>query len=126
MQYSLRLVFLRIVLHVHHRKQIENGEFPGVEIICTRNRADTVQFLIRQLERFIESFDPVRPPTKTMEQLRLHIHEEMNNPTFLEYLRLRKQPGIGDVKAMKVGYEHFTVYEQVAFYPTSTHIVPLI
>jgi hypothetical protein len=42
-----------------------------------------------------------------MEQLKFHINEEMKNPTFLEYLRLRKQPGIGDVKAMKVGCEHF-------------------
>ena len=37
-----------------------------------------------------------------MEELKLHINEEMKTPTFLEYLRLRSQPGIGDVKAMKV------------------------
>jgi hypothetical protein len=38
-----------------------------------------------------------------MEQLKLHINAEMKAPTLLEYLRLRSQPGIGDVKAMKVG-----------------------
>ncbi len=87
------------------RKQIENGEFPGVDVVCTRNKLDTIKFLIRQLESFQNSFNPRRPPTKTMEQLKFHINEEMKNPTFLEYLRLRKQPGIGDVKAMKVGCE---------------------
>jgi hypothetical protein len=84
------------------RKQIENGEFPGVEVFCTRNKLDTIKFLIRQLESFQKSFNPKRPPTKTMEQLKVHINEQMKNPTFLEYLRLRKQPGIGDIKAMKV------------------------
>ncbi|KAL7431293.1 hypothetical protein ACHAXH_004065, partial [Discostella pseudostelligera] len=51
------------------RKQLENGEFPGVDIICTRHRTDTINFLIRQLESFqkSESFDPLRPPTKTTE-----------------------------------------------------------
>jgi hypothetical protein len=59
--------------------------------------------LIHQLEQFLKSFDPMRPPTKTMDELKLHINQQMKHPTFLEYLRLRKQPGIGDVKAMKVG-----------------------
>jgi hypothetical protein len=84
------------------RLQLENGEFEGIGIICTRNRCDTVTFLIQQLESFQNSFNPMRPPTKTREQLKLHINEQMKAPTFLEYLRLRSQPGIGDVKAMKV------------------------
>jgi len=83
--------------------QLENGEFEGVDLLCTRNRHDTVKFLIHQLEKFKKSFNPRRPPTKTMEQLKLHINAQMKAPTFLEYLRLRSQPGIGDAKAMKVG-----------------------
>jgi hypothetical protein len=37
-----------------------------------------------------------------MKQLNLHINSQMTMSTFQEYLRLRSQPGIGDVKAMKV------------------------
>ena len=85
------------------RLQLENGEFEGIDIICTRNRCDTVSFLIQQLESFQKSFNPMQPPTKTREQLKLHISQQMKAPTFLEYLRLRSQPGIGDAKAMKVG-----------------------
>lgn len=96
------IAFFIAFFHVQRRKQIENGEFKGVDLICTRNRMDTIKFLIHQLERFVASFDPTRPHTKTMDQLKVHINEQMKNPTFLEYLRLRKQPGIGDVKAMKV------------------------
>ena len=84
------------------RLQLANGEFDGVDLICTRNRHDTVLFLIQKLEKFHSSFNPQHPPTKTMEELKLHINEEMKTPTFLEYLRLRSQTGIGDVKAMKV------------------------
>jgi len=84
------------------RMQLEDGEYQGVAMICTRNRYDTIKFLIQQLECFHKSFNPRRPPTKTMEQLKLHINEQMKAPTFLEYLRLRSIPGIGDVTAMKV------------------------
>ena len=82
---------------------MENGEYNGVDCISTRNRYDTVKFLIQQLEFFQETFNPRQPPTKTMEQLKVHINEQMKAPTFLEYLRLRSIPGIGDVNAMKVG-----------------------
>ncbi|KAL3775586.1 hypothetical protein ACHAW5_003489 [Stephanodiscus triporus] len=92
------------------RLQLENGEFQGIGLICTRNRHDTVTFLIQQLESFQKSFNPMQPPTKTREQLKLHINEKMNAPTFLEYLRLRSQPGIGDVKAMKVGQRHICLF----------------
>ena len=34
------------------RMQLHNGEFEGVDLICTRNRYDTVKFLIHQLEDF--------------------------------------------------------------------------
>ena len=84
------------------RMQLEKGEFQGVDLICTRNRSDTVKYLIHQLYIFQRSFDPRRPPTKTREQLKLHIDKQMKSTTFLEYLRLRKIPGIGDAKAMKV------------------------
>lgn len=84
--------------------QLENGEFEGVDLVCTRNRHDTVKYLIQQLERFKSSFNPRRPPTKTREQLKLYINEQMKSPTFIEYLRLRSIPGIGDAKTMKVGF----------------------
>ena len=84
------------------RLQLANGEFKGVELVCTRSRWDSIKWLIQQLNSFQQSFDPRRPPTKTREQLKQHINEKMKAPTFLEYLRLRSIPGIGDVKAMKV------------------------
>lgn len=84
------------------RLQLANGEFEGVDLICTKDRHHTVKFLIHQLESFQRSFDPRRPPTKTREQLKTYINRQMKAPTFLEYLRLRSIPSIGDVKAMKV------------------------
>ena len=84
------------------RLQVEKGEFQGVDLICTKNKHDSVKFLIQQLEQFVKSFDPLRPPTLTMERLKIEINEQMNMPTFREYLRLRSTPGIGDVKAMKI------------------------
>ncbi|KAL9190441.1 hypothetical protein ACHAXT_007652 [Thalassiosira profunda] len=84
------------------RLQLANGEFKGVELVCTKNRWDSIKWLIQQLNSFQQSFDPRRPPTKTREQLKHHINEQMKAPTFLEYLRLRSIPGIGDAKAMKV------------------------
>eukprot|EP00581_Thalassiosira_minuscula_P011101 CAMPEP_0183717988 /NCGR_PEP_ID=MMETSP0737-20130205/11377_1 /TAXON_ID=385413 /ORGANISM="Thalassiosira miniscula, Strain CCMP1093" /LENGTH=1003 /DNA_ID=CAMNT_0025947467 /DNA_START=197 /DNA_END=3205 /DNA_ORIENTATION=+ len=84
------------------RMQLANGEFNGVNLICTRGRGDTVKYLIHQLELFRQNFNPRRPPTKTREELKNYINEQMKAPTFLEYLRLRSIPGIGDVKAMKV------------------------
>ena len=84
------------------RLQLEQGEFEGVTLLCTRNKYDTIKFLIYQLEQFQKTFNPRRPPTKTREQLKDYINAQMKTPTFLEYLRLRSIPGIGDVKAMKV------------------------
>lgn len=81
---------------------MEKGEFQGIDLICTKNKHDSVKFLIQQLERFKKSFDPLRPPTMTMEQLKTRINAQMNLPTFREYLRLRTTPGVGDVKAMKI------------------------
>jgi hypothetical protein len=84
------------------RLQLANGEFEGVKLICTRSRRDTVKFLIHQLKCFKDSFDPSCPPLKTREQLKKYINRQMQSPTFLEYLRLRSIPSIGDIKAMKV------------------------
>ncbi|KAL3792850.1 hypothetical protein HJC23_004775 [Cyclotella cryptica] len=84
------------------RLQLANGEFEGVDLVCTKDRHHTVKFLIHQLESFQQSFDPRRPPTKTREQLKRYINRQMKAPTFLEYLRLRSIPSIGDAKAMKV------------------------
>jgi len=84
------------------RLQLANDEFDGVTLVCTRNRYDTVKLLIHQLETFRDEFDPTNPPTKTRDELKNYINEQMSSPTFVEYLRLRSIPGIGDVKAMKV------------------------
>ena len=82
--------------------QLANGEFDGVDLICTRSRWDTVKFLIHKLEEFQKSFNPRRPPAKTRAELKNHINAQMKASTFMEYLRLRSIPGIGDAKAMKV------------------------
>lgn len=71
--------------------------------MCTKGRKDTIKFLIHQLRCFQESFDPRRPPLETREHLKNYISRQMKSPTFLEYLRLRSIPSIGDVKAMRVG-----------------------
>jgi len=84
------------------RLQLANDEFDGVTLVCTRNRYDTVKFLIHQLETFRNEFDHQNPPTKTRDELKNYINDQMSSPTFVEYLRLRSIPGIGDVKAMKV------------------------
>jgi len=83
------------------RMQIHAGLWPGVDLMCTRNKRDTIKFFIQQLESFQKSFNPRRPPTKTMEDLKQHIGEQMSEPTFCEYLRLRSQKGIGTKTAMK-------------------------
>ena len=83
------------------RLRLERGEWEGVDLLCTKNKHDTIQFLIQQLARFQQSFDARRPPTKTMRDLKAHIKTEMEDPTFREYLRLRKCPNVGDAKAMK-------------------------
>jgi len=59
-------------------------------------------YLIRMLEKFQRNFDPRRPPTKTMREVKSHIDGRMKMPTFQEYLRQRRKSGIGVVKAMKV------------------------
>ena len=84
------------------RLQLANDEFEGVTLVCTRNRYDTVKFLIHQLETFRNELDPLHLPTKTRDELKNYINDQMSSPTFVEYLRLRSIPGIGDVKAMKV------------------------
>ena len=92
------------------RLKLERGEWEGVDLVCTRNRMDSIRFLIHKLEELQRAFNPRRPPTKTLQGLKGHINEQMNDPTFREYLRLRKMPGIGHVKAMKVCASPFSVY----------------
>jgi len=82
------------------RLQIENGEWHGVDLLCTKNKHDTVKFLMEQLDTFKRSFDPLQPPEKTMEQLTSHIDGQMKDRTFHEYLRLTSIKGIGPVTAM--------------------------
>jgi len=82
------------------RLQIENGEWQGVDLLCTKNKHDTVKFLQEQLDTFRNSFDPLDPPEKTMEQLTSHIDGQMKDRTFHEYLRLTSIKGIGPVTAM--------------------------
>ncbi len=85
------------------RLLLENGRYPGVELVCTRRSDVTIQFLIHQIELLLRSFDPRDfDAMKTMQQVADHIDEKMNDPTFLKYLELRNQPRIGDKKAMKV------------------------
>lgn len=85
------------------RLLVENGRYPGVELVCTRRSDVTIQFLIHQIELLLRSFDPRDfDAMKTMQQVADHIDEKMNDPTFLKYLELRNQPRIGDKKAMKV------------------------
>lgn len=84
------------------RMQIDRGEYRGINILSTRNKDDTVQFLIDQMENFQRYFDPTEPPALTMERFKSTIDGHMKAPTFREYLRLRLNKGIGDKKAMKV------------------------
>ena len=85
------------------RLQIENGEYDGISIVCTRNQHDSVQYFIDQMIEMKERFDsnPFQFPTRTMASVKNHINERMKNATFQEYLRLRSLKGIGDAKAMK-------------------------
>ncbi|KAL7548504.1 hypothetical protein ACHAWF_011782 [Thalassiosira exigua] len=84
------------------RLQIDRGEWQGVDVISTKSKEETVRFLIEKLAEFKRSFDPLRPPSTTMDDLKERIKEEMRAPTFREYLRLISQPRVGPVKAMKV------------------------
>lgn len=111
------------------RLRLERGEFDGVDLICTRNRRDSILFMIKKLEEMQQTFNPRRPPTKTLQQLKLHINTEMKNPTFLEYLRQRKKSNVADVKAMKVClslYTRLLHLTRVAYVLASTLWQPLI
>ncbi|EJK50302.1 hypothetical protein THAOC_30752 [Thalassiosira oceanica] len=44
------------------RNQMICGEFKGVRIVCTKDRDDTVLWLIQQFELIRKSFDPAHPP----------------------------------------------------------------
>ena len=84
------------------RIQIEKGEWSGVDLLCTKNKDDTVKYLIQQLEKVKREFDPLRPPALTMAALKNKIDTEMKKPTFQEYLRLQETRGVGNKKALKI------------------------
>jgi len=85
------------------RLLVEHGRFRGVELVCTKFKDRTIQFLIYQMELLQNSFDPKDfAGMKTMQQFTDHIKEKMNDPTYRKYLALRNQHGVGDKKAMKV------------------------
>jgi ERCC4-type nuclease len=84
------------------RLQLTNGEYHGISIDCTRSKNDSLLYLIDQMVDLKKHFNPLRPPTMTMEDTKKRVDEGMKGATFQEYLRLRKLKGIGDGKAMKV------------------------
>ena len=84
------------------RLHLERGDYQGVDIVCTRDKHDTVQWLIHQFAQLQKSFDPLHPPDTTMEDHKNCIDREMKAPTFQEYLRLLSIKGNGPVKVMKV------------------------
>mmetsp|Transcript_12114 Transcript_12114/g.26420 ORF Transcript_12114/g.26420 Transcript_12114/m.26420 type:complete len:851 (+) Transcript_12114:2-2554(+) len=84
------------------RLRLDRGEWDGVDLVCTLNRRDSILFMIKKLEELQQTFNPRRPPTKTLQRLKSHINTEMKNPTFLEYLCQMKKGGVGDATAMKV------------------------
>ena len=63
------------------RLRIERGEYTGVNLVCTRNRTDTIKFLIQKLKDVQKSFNPNCPPTATMKDLKLHIETQMTYKT---------------------------------------------
>ena len=81
--------------------QIENGEFSGVDLICTKDKDDTTNFLIEQIKRIKAAFNPSSVPTITMDDLKKEIALHMKDPTFVEYLRMRSIEKMSDAKAMK-------------------------
>ena len=85
------------------RLLVERGRFNGVELLCTKFKDRTIQYLIYEMERLRSSFNRRDYASmKTMQQFTDHIKERMNDPTFQKYLSLRRQPRIGDKKAMRV------------------------
>ena len=85
------------------RNQIRGDEWKGVKLVCTTDKNHSVQYLVDKMAEFMkEGFDPTRLHLyKTMEEYKQIVNERMKDATFLEYLRLRKMKGTGDVTAMK-------------------------
>jgi len=83
------------------RLQLENGEYHGISLESTRNKNESVQYLIDQMVDLKERFNPMQPPNRTMMDVKERVNEGMKGATFEEYLRLRRMKGIGDSKAMK-------------------------
>lgn len=90
------------------RNQIRGEEWKGVELICTIDKNHSVQYLVDRMAEFMSGhddklfFDPKKLHRyRTMEEYKQIVNERMRDETFLEYLRLRKIKGTGDVTAMK-------------------------
>lgn len=85
------------------RNQVKGNAWAGVKLVCTTDKNHSVQYLVDRMAEFIkEGFDPTKLHLyQTMDEYKQIVNERMKDATFLEYLRLRKIPGTGDVKAMK-------------------------
>jgi ERCC4-type nuclease len=85
------------------RNQIRGDEWKGVRLVCTEDKNHSVQYLVDRMAEFMkEGFDPTKLHLyRTMEEYKAIVNERMKDSTFLEYLRLRKMKGTGDVTAMK-------------------------
>lgn len=92
------------------RNQIRGEEWQGVQLVCTTDKNHSVQYLVDRMAEFMkertggggDSFDPSRLHLyRTMDEYKQIVNERMRDATFLEYLRLRKIKGTGDVTAMK-------------------------
>jgi len=84
------------------RNQMICGEFKGVRIVCTKDREDTVLWLIQQFELIRKSFDPAHPPWRVKSEFDDYVKAQMKDDTFQEYLRLLSMEKIGDKKAMRI------------------------
>jgi ERCC4-type nuclease len=86
------------------RNQIGGNEWSGVKLVCTTDMNHSVQYLVDKMADFMaEGFDSSRLNLyRTMQEYKQVINDRMKDNTFVEYLRLRKIKGTGDVKAMKV------------------------
>mmetsp|Transcript_28319 Transcript_28319/g.43393 ORF Transcript_28319/g.43393 Transcript_28319/m.43393 type:complete len:690 (+) Transcript_28319:23-2092(+) len=87
------------------RLHVLKGEYEGVDLVCTRTKHDSVQYIVDQMEALQESFNPDphngNLPDLTMKTLTECMNDRMKAPTFLEYLRLRSLKRVGNITAMK-------------------------
>ena len=65
------------------RNQMIQSEFTGVRIVCTKDREDTVKWLIQQLELIRRSFDPTRPPGRVKSDFDNYVKVSFTGIVFL-------------------------------------------